>query len=465
MVKHAEAPAIPDSKLRDHEAERWVLQSMLIDENAADLVLGSATDADFDDGNNAIVFRHLKKVHESGKRSDTNLFVKSLRDSGDFDRIGGYTFLSPLLNDAVISHHAGYYLARVRKAACFRQLDDAGRSILREIADADPDSTADEVASRCEAMLFQATDTTTKANSLRHAKEAVFDAIERIDIRRKHGVGDGLMTGFTELDKMTGGLRAGEMVVIAARPGCGKSAFALNAAENMAMSQHSTVLLVSLEMSTEELSERMLGSVARCDLYRMRNGTLSVSDRQSLTEAAGRLAQAPLMFDDAPTRTVSQIASTARMVKRKHGLSAIIVDYLQLVSPDSNKDPRQEQVAKISRRLKTLARELKVPVVCLAQLNRQADDPTKPPRLSQLRESGAIEQDADVVIFIHRPGAQLDSTCEDAELHVAKQRNGPTGMAKVRWFRQFCRFDNAAEEWLERREPAFDSYNAGSETF
>lgn len=450
-------PELTD-KLRDHEAERWVLQSMILDPSAADLVIGNATEADFDDDRNRIVFAHLKKHHESGKQFDAALFLRSVKDAGDENRVG-LEYLGKLIDEAIVAHHVAHYLQKVRKATCLRQLDQAARAILEDVRDADPDASVDEVASRCEARLFEATERNAKASSLREAKAAAWDAIERIDIRCRHGVGGGLETGFLELDKMTGGFRGGEMIVIAARPGCGKSAFALNVAESMARKQFEMVLLVSLEMSTEEISERMLGSVAKCDLYRMRNGTISHEDRQSLVVAAGELAQAPLMFDDAPTRTVSQIASTARLVKRKHGLACVIVDYLQLVSPDNPKDPRQEQVAKISRRLKTLARELKVPVLCLAQLNRQADDPTKPPRLSQLRESGAIEQDADVVIFIHRPAEAASGASEPAELHVAKQRNGPTGVAKVHWFRQWCRFENAAEEWKERREPAFDGWN------
>ncbi len=457
---------------RDHEAEQWVLQSMMIDDNAADYVMTHAKDADFDDLRHRVVYQHLVKLREGGKRFDSVLLYRSMKETAiggksDFDAIGGSTFLASLIDNAITSTHVRHYLARVRRATAIRNIQAATEAIKQAVLDSSPDDSVDDLASRCEQLMFDATERTLKRETLVSAKDAVLSSLERLDYRMRHGAGDGLQSGFHELDKMTGGFRKGEVVVIAARPGCGKSALASNMAETMsADSEAGLVLLVSLEMSSEEITDRMLSSVARVPLWKMRNGTMSDAERRQLVERSSIIANASLSLEDAPTRTVAQIASTARMVKRKHGLACVIIDYMQLVQPDNPRDARQEQVAKVSRKLKALARELKTPVICLAQLNRQADDPTKPPRLSQLRESGSIEQDADVVIFIHRPATTVVGDSEEAELHVAKQRNGPVGVAKVLWYRHWCRFDNPVEDdgWKERREPAFAEWSGSTAT-
>jgi replicative DNA helicase len=243
----------------------------------------------------------------------------------------------------------------------------------------------------------------------------------------------------------------------------GKTALALNIAEYVAMRSQLATLFVSLEMSSVELADRMLCSIAEVNGQRLRNGTISNDDRRRLIEKAAELSQAPLFVDDTPSRTITEIAAAARRLKRKHQLGLVAIDYLQLVEPDNAKDPRQEQVAKIARRLKGLARELKVPVLCLAQLNRQAEvTKDNRPRLSHLRESGAIEQDADVVMFIHREEYYLTNdedraqVAGQADLIVAKQRNGPTGEVKLAWKKDFTRFANSAA----RAYDEFEQFNA-----
>ncbi len=281
----------------------------------------------------------------------------------------------------------------------------------------------------------------------------------RIDARMKneHAIG-GIETGFTDLDGMTGGLHESELIILAG---------AAEHGQNGAGAEHRRVrgdaggqqptLVVSLEMSSVELADRMLCSIAEVNGQRLRNGTISNEDRRRLVEKAAELSQAPLFVDDTPSRTITEIAAAARRLKRKSGLGLIVIDYLQLIEPDNPKDPRQEQVAKIARRLKGLARELKVPVLCLAQLNRQAEA-TKDnrPRLSHLRESGAIEQDADVVMFIHREeyyATNDDETAQvagQAELILAKQRNGPTGDVKLTWKKDFTRFCDGSAPAVRR---------------
>jgi len=268
--------------------------------------------------------------------------------------------------------------------------------------------------------------------------------------------------GFADLDSKTAGLHNSELVILAARPSMGKTALAMNVAENVALGQNSPTLFVSLEMSSLELADRLLCSVARVNGHRLRNGTISQDDRLRLVEKSATLSQAPLFVDDAPSRTVTEIAAAARRIKRRQGgLGLIVIDYLQLIEPDNPRDPRQEQVAKIARRLKGLAREMAVPVMCLAQLNRQTEmGKENIPRLSHLRESGAIEQDADVVLFVHREeyyhrGEDQKPYAGQAQIICAKQRNGPVGEIDLEWLRDFTRFQDRVPDRLKE----FDRFN------
>jgi replicative DNA helicase len=274
----------------------------------------------------------------------------------------------------------------------------------------------------------------------------------------------GVDTGLTDLDSMTGGLHNGELIVLAARPSMGKTAFAMNIAEYVSITTRVPVLFVSLEMSAIELADRLLCSFARVNGHQLRNGTISREDRLRLVEKASEISQSPLFVDDAPNRTITEIAAAARRIARREGrLGLIVIDYLQLCEPDNPKDPRQEQVARMTRRLKGLAREMQVPIICLAQLNRQTEvSKDNIPRLSHLRESGAIEQDADVVMFVHREeyyhrGEDAQQYAGLAQIICAKQRNGPVGDVELVWRRDFTRFENKAPE----RYSQFDSYNEG----
>jgi replicative DNA helicase len=272
----------------------------------------------------------------------------------------------------------------------------------------------------------------------------------RMDARMKHehALG-GVETGFTDLDALCGGLHNSELIILAARPSMGKTALAMNIAEHIAIGIKQPVLFVSLEMACLELADRLLCSASQVNGHRLRNGTISQEDRRRLVQKSTEISSAPLFIDDTPGRTLTEIAAVARRLKRKSGLSLIVIDYLQLIEPDNPRDPRQEQVAKIARRLKTMSRELDIPVLCLAQLNRQAEvSRDNRPRLNHLRESGAIEQDADVVMFVHRE-EYYQTNDEDrervrgqAEIIIAKQRNGPIGDVKLLWQHDYTRFVN-----------------------
>ena len=259
------------------------------------------------------------------------------------------------------------------------------------------------MVSRAEEQIFAVHDQRS-TDQVTNIHDLLVEAFDRIDARLEHGEGVGVPTGFPDLDNLTGGLHDSEFVVLAARPSMGKTALATNIAEYVAIEANVPTLFVSLEMARLELAQRMLCSQGRIDANKFRSGFISSEDRKKLVEASAKLSKAPLFIDDTPTRTCTEIAACARRLKRKEKLGLVVIDYLQLIQPDDPRDPRQEQVAKMARRLKGLARELKIPVLCLAQLNRQTEQGKEGhrPRLSHLRESGAIEQDADVVMFIHR---------------------------------------------------------------
>jgi replicative DNA helicase len=288
--------------------------------------------------------------------------------------------------------------------------------------------------------------------------------MDRIDARLKgEHVAGGVETGFAAFDNLTGGLHNSELVVLAARPSMGKTALAMNIAEYVTMKLQLPVLFVSLEMSSIELADRLLCSIAEVNSQRLRNGTISKDDRKRLVEKAAVLSECPLYVDDSPSRTVSEVAAAARRIKRREGrLGLVVIDYLQLIEPDNPADPRQEQVAKMARRLKGLAREIDIPVLCLAQLNRQAEVAKENrPRLSHLRESGAIEQDADVVMFVHREeyfrsGPEREQVAGQAEIIIAKQRNGPIGDVELVWRKEFTRFGNPAPQHYSE----FEQFNA-----
>jgi replicative DNA helicase len=365
--------------------------------------------------------------------------------------VGGAAYLLELADSVTTAAHAEHYARIVRDKAVLRSLIRAGTDIVRDAYE--PAVEAREMLARAEEQVFRILDTKgdTQVKSVR---DVLHESLARIDARmqHRHAYG-GLETGFIDYDDMTGGLHDSELVILAARPSMGKTALALNIVEHIAIDERGPsrpVLLVSLEMSSLELGDRVLCSRARVNSHRLRNGTISGEESRKLVQTAADVSRAPLFIDDSPSRNMTEIAATARRLKRQEDLALVVIDYLQLVEPDNPRDPRQEQVARISRRLKGLARELSIPVLCLAQLNRQVEASRESrPQLSHLRESGAIEQDADVVMFIHREEVYQASD-EDrervkgqADLLVRKQRNGPTGDVKLTWLHEFTRFENS----------------------
>jgi replicative DNA helicase len=433
------------------EAERGVLGSLLLLPEKFDEVALVLRPDDFYDDANARIFAHLIEMHDTGKQIDAMLLVQHLRDSGDYDLVGGAAYIAELGEAVPTAAHAEYYAKIVHEKATLRSLIHASTDIIRDSYD--PTIQPREMLSRAEERVFSILEEKGNAQ-VTSIREVLHEALARIDARMKndHAFG-GLETGFEDFDEMTGGLHANELLILAARPSMGKTALALNMVEHVAVNTQQPTLFVSLEMSKLELGDRLLCSRAKVNGHRLRNGHISKEESQLLIRTANDVSTAPLYIDDTPGRTMTEIAAAARRLKRRHGLSLIVIDYLQLIEPDNSSDPRQEQVSKIARRLKGLAREIAVPVLCLAQLNRQVEATRdNKPALSHLRESGAIEQDADVVMFVHRE-EYYQTNDEDrqrcrgeADLLIRKQRNGPTGDVKLTWLHDFTRFTNAAPE-------------------
>ncbi len=445
----------------DQDAEQGVLGSILLMPEACDEVSLILRPDDFFDEANRCLFTHMREMHDAGGKIDVTLLVDRLKTAGHYETIGGGAYLYKISQAVPNAAHARYYAGIVREKSTLRALITASTEILRQAYDQRQDSR--QLVSAAEQSIFSIVDQRA-ASSVNSIRDILHIAMDRLDARmRGEQTQDAVDTGFTDLDRLMGGLHNSELVILAARPSMGKTAFAMNIAEYVAVELRRPVLFVSLEMSSVELADRLLCSAAQVDGHRLRNGTLANTDKLRLVEKAGEISLAPLFVDDSPSRTVSEIAAAARRIKRREsGLALIAIDYLQLIEPDNPDDSRQEQVARIARRLKGLAREMKVPVLCLAQLNRQAEDTRDHrPRLSHLRESGAIEQDADVVMFVHREeyylrGEEQKEHEGTAEIIISKQRNGPVGEVELRWEKKFTRFQNLAPERLQE----FDNYNA-----
>jgi len=435
------------------DAEKGVLGSLVLDAQMCDEVAPLIRADDFYADAHQKLFAHLMAMHDEGKRIDATLLVERLRQAGDLEAIGGVAYLAEVVQSVPYAANAIHYAEIVRDKATLRALIHASTEILRDAYDTTVEPN--EIVSQAEQKIFAVHDQRT-ADKIVSIHDLLVEAFDRIDARLQGTEGVGIYTGFTDLDNLTGGLHNSEFVVLAARPSMGKTALATNIAEYVSIESNVPTLFVSLEMARLELAQRMLCSQGRIDAGKFRKGLLSSQDRKELVEASAKLGKAPLFVDDTPSRSVTEIAACARRLKRKVGLGLIVIDYLQLIQPDDPRDPRQEQVAKMARRLKGLARELELPVLCLAQLNRQAEAGKEGhrPRLSHLRESGAIEQDADVVMFIHREeyyyntkeDAQEAGVAGQGEVIVAKQRNGPTGTVKLTWIDKYTRFENLAQE-------------------
>jgi replicative DNA helicase len=427
------------------EAERSVLGCAMLDQDVLDDLALILRPDDFHADSHQRLYRALLAMHTAGKRIDPVLLTTWLKRKGEYEAIGGEPYLCEVVASVPYAIHAIYYAEIVREKAQLRAVIHAATGALQ--AAYDETIPAAEVLNATEQAVFAVRDRHT-SHQVHNIGEVVQDVFAAMDDGDRTPA---VATGFTDLDKiLRGGLHQGELIILAARPSVGKSAMAGNIADHIAIDLGQPVLFFTLEMSYLAVGERFLCSRAQVDSHRMSGGFMNDGERKALVEASAAMYDKPLYIDDTASRTMAEIAACSRRQSRKEELALVIVDYLQLVTPADARLPREQQVAGLAKGLKHLAREMAVPVLCLAQLNRQAAE-TSEPKLSQLRESGAVEQDADVVLLLHRDDygksteeAQHDDTAGKAKVIVAKQRNGPTGHIRLVWISNHVRFRSQA---------------------
>jgi len=435
----------------DVDSERGVLGSLLLDPRRADDVALILRSGDFYSPANRLLYEHMMVLHNAGKAIDYALLTARLKKSGDYESVGGEAALIKILESSPTSYAAVDYAKSVVDAAQLRGLVHAATDTLREAYDPGADDVP-TIMARAEGRMFALAERRV-STEVASFGDVLMEALVSID-EKTPGAKRGLMTGYIDLDECLGGMRCGQLIIVAGRPGMGKTQAAVCIASNAMTKFGAKVLMVSLEMSRTELAERLMSSFAKVPLHNLTNNLMTPTERRKIVEVSNELSALPLVIDDAPERTIAEIGALCRRQKRKHGLDLVVVDYLTLVKPDNDRDQREEQVAKIARRLKTLARELNVPILCLAQLNREtAKAGDNIPQLHHLRSSGAIEQDADVVVFVHRPeyyatsDRDRDALKGKAELHIAKARNAKCGVVKLHWNGEWGRFENAEKEF------------------
>jgi len=432
------------------EAERSILGAVLLDNHALNAAVQILRSEDFFLSQHRHIFERMVQLSEKQQAIDTITLMEDLARRGELEAAGGVAYLSQLADGLPRVTNVDHYSRIVKEKSILRGLIHSTAAIQEQAFASGED--ADVILDRAESKIFQLAEDRVKAGLI-GVKDLVKDGFERLEKIFSEGRRiTGLATGYAGLDNETAGLQPSELIILAARPSMGKTALALNIAENVGLRQREPVAIFSLEMSKESLLLRLLASEARVDAHKFRTGHMSRDDWGKVTSALANLGEAPIWIDDSASSTVLEMGAKARRLKRDRGLSLMIVDYLQLVVPTGSgrQTNRQEEVSSMSRALKGLAKELKVPIIVLSQLTRAPEREDRKPQLADLRESGAIEQDADVVLFINRPNFyKTDLPEEDrakAELIIAKQRNGPTGLLNFVFLARHTRFEEAAPD-------------------
>lgn len=435
---------------QSRDAEKGVLGSVLRDNVVLSDILNIIRPENFYFDAHQKIFQAIIDLYQEGKPVDLVILFEVLKSRQQIEDVGGAPYLAELWEAAPTAANAEYYSRIVRDKAVVRNLIHTNTELLRDAYDGV--MSADELLGQAERKILEIAEKGTTGET-KTLGEALTEAFDRLDAKAGKGnlAISGIPTGFIDLDEMTAGLHNNELVIVAARPSVGKTAFALNIVRHVVVEEKVPVFFVSLEQAKVELAERLLCCQSRVDSHKVRKGHLSSDDIQKLIVANDQLrgnskeGLVKLLIDDAPSQTMLRIGANARRLKLRHDIRLVVIDYLQLIEPENRRDPRQEQVAQISRRLKFLARELKIPVIALAQVNRASEDrQDHKPRLSDLRESGSIEQDADTVVMLHRPGKFGGEEDNMLEVIISKQRNGPTGELNLTWVSKYMRFENYA---------------------
>lgn len=435
-------------KMKPHsiEAERSVIGGLLLSADSWDVIAEIVTAGDFYRPEHRAIFRQIALLVDRGEPVDVITVADRLLATGELDAAGGHTYLAELAEQTPTAANIRAYATAVHERAVLRQLIAAAH----DIADTgyNPDGrSAEELLDEAERRIMQIAEEGPKTGGPRAMEPLLSGALERIEELFNSG-GDitGLTTGFIDLDKMTSGLQPSDLVIVAGRPSMGKTSFAMNLVENAAGKSDKPILVFSMEMPAEQLVIRMLSSLGRIDQSRVRNGKLEQDDWPKLSKAMNTLKEARVFIDDTPALTPTELRSRARRVAREHGeLGMVMVDYLQLMRVAGASEGRTAEISEISRSLKAIAKEFRCPMVALSQLNRSLEQrPNKRPVNSDLRESGAIEQDADVIMFIYRDEVYHEDSPDKgvAEIIIGKQRNGPIGTCRLAFQGEFTRFEN-----------------------
>lgn len=425
------------------EAEQATLGSMLLDRDALLKALEILRSDDFYYDSHRLIFENIAKLFDSDRACDVVTLAEKMRQSNALAVSGGAEYLALLVNLVPTSANIAYYAHIVEEKSLARALINACTTVIRESYESEQEAV--ELLDKAQHLILQLSQKRVRSDfvPLKEVINEAFDKIEELYHRDEHVTG--VPSGFVDLDIMTTGFHPSELIVVAARPGMGKTSFCLNIAQHAGTTKKIAAAIFSLEMSREQIAQRMLCSEARIDANRVRRGILSERDWPELAKAAGKLSNATIYIDDSPGITVLELRAKARRLKFEQNLGLVIVDYLQLMRSHSRSENRQQEISEISRSLKAMARELELPVIAVSQLSRAVEQRSpKRPQLSDLRESGAIEQDADLVLFIYRdayynPDSQKGGT---AEVIVAKQRNGPVGTVELIFLDEYTRFEN-----------------------
>ena len=439
----AHSDRIPPQAL---DVERTVLGSMLIDIHAAVSGMELLDENCFYSNANRHIFLCMREMFEKNIPIDLITLADILRKKSLLESVGEETYLAELAESIATSANMEYYAGILMEKATLRQMITVAGEITTECFNTEIEPQ--EILDKAEAKIFGISESRIK-NKFESVAQLLPKTFEDIEGYSK-GSFKGILTGFTELDEMTTGLQRSDLVILAGRPSMGKTALALTMALNAAVKSKCATAIFSLEMSKAQLVQRMLCSEARVNMHQLRSGTLPKRDLPKLSFAAGPLAEAPIFVDDTPAITVLELRAKARRLKAQNNLGLVIIDYLQLMGSSSKIESRQQEISQISRSLKGVAKELDVPIVALSQLSRAVEQRTgnHRPQLSDLRESGAIEQDADVVLFVYRDevyNKEDESIRGKAEIIIGKQRNGPIGTANVAFIKDFAKFENLSE--------------------
>jgi len=436
---------------QDLAAEQSVLGGMLLSKDAIADVIEILRSNDFYRPAHEIIYESIIELYGHGEPVDAVTVSAELTKRGEIAKVGGAPYLHTLLSSVPTAANANYYARIVREQSILRKLIEAGTKVVQlgYAGEGEVDDTVDKAQAEIFAVTERrASEDYVKLNTL------LPEALDQIEAISRGTVVEGVMTGFKELDILTNGLHPSNMIVLAARPAMGKSTLGLDIARNASIHNKATSVIFSLEMSRSEITMRMLSAEARVPLNSIRSGQLSDEDWSRLARRMGEISEAPLFIDDSPNLSMMEIRAKARRLKQRHDLKLIIIDYLQLMTSGKKVENRQQEVSEFSRQLKLLAKELEIPVIAISQLNRSPEQRSdKRPMLSDLRESGSIEQDADVVILLHRDDVyDSQNRPGEADLMVAKHRNGPTKTITVSAQLHYSRFVNMPPAYSAREQ-------------